>query len=95
MGADKMLLREALKNKQVCDASRTFPRSSRARAATATRKVAARAPPPPPPRRHVPARSVCYVQGDPGDERGAEFLWFGGLWFMVYLGFMATSETRP
>jgi hypothetical protein len=59
LGAGKTtLLREALENKQVCDASRTFPQSSRARAATATRKVAARAPPPPPSRRNVPARSV-------------------------------------
>ena len=86
LGAGKTtLLREALENKQVCDASRTFPQNSRARAATATRKVAARAPPPPPSRRHVPARSVHLVLGTRATN--AVQMWFGGPGFRVYLGF--------
>ena len=86
LGAGKTtLLREALENKQVCDASRTFPQNSRARAATAARKVAARAPPPPPSRRHVPARSVHLVLGTRATN--AVQMWFGGSGFRVYLGF--------
>jgi hypothetical protein len=61
LGAGKTtLLREALENKQVCDASRTFPQSSRPRAATAT-IAQARA-----------GAQRALGAGDPGDERGAD-----------------------